>query len=58
MAFINWARIHPEFRRYNGIIGVATAIRSGPDQKATSNRQHSIQLDRLDLSSIDRYAPS
>jgi hypothetical protein len=26
MAFINWAKIHPEFTRYNGITGVATAI--------------------------------
>jgi len=26
MAFISWAKIHPEFRRYNGITGVATAI--------------------------------
>jgi hypothetical protein len=26
MAFINWAKFHPEFHRYNGITGVATAI--------------------------------
>ena len=26
MAFINWAKIHPEFRGYHGITGVATAI--------------------------------
>ena len=26
MAFIDWAKIHPEFRRYNGVTGVATAI--------------------------------
>jgi hypothetical protein len=26
MAFINWARLHPEFQRQNGIMGVATAI--------------------------------
>jgi hypothetical protein len=26
MAFINWAKIHPEFRNHHGITGVATAI--------------------------------
>ena len=26
MAFINWAKIHPEFRGHHGITGVATAI--------------------------------
>jgi hypothetical protein len=27
MAFINWAKVHPEFRGYHGITGVATAIK-------------------------------
>jgi hypothetical protein len=26
MAFINWAKVHPEFRGKHGITGVATAI--------------------------------
>jgi Rap1a immunity proteins len=26
MAFIGWAKIHPELRGYNGIVGISTAI--------------------------------